>query len=144
MQDSNKKIGRPTKYDPAMCQMLIDGMSKGFSIEACAGKIGVSKETVYQWVKEHPEFSDAKKTGEALSRDFWESLGIDHILNKSYSSREGGESKSLNAAVWCFNMKNRFGWRDKQEVIQGQVESVKLAYNLDDEEENKEETKADL
>ena len=95
--------------------MLIDHMGNGFSYESFAGSIGVSKQTIYDWEKSNSEFLDAKEVGIEKSRIFWEKLGIDHIVNESESSKElGSSSKSLNASVWIFNMKNRFQWRDKQ------------------------------
>lgn len=84
-------------------------MSKGYSKEAVAGAIGISEDTLYTWIKKYPEFSESIKDGEARSRVFWEGLGIDYILG-------GPQDVKLNATVWIFNMKNRFGWRDLQEI----------------------------
>lgn len=113
------KVGRPTKYKEEYCQMLIDHMSEGLSFESFAGLIEVNVDTLHEWVKTHELFSDAKKIAFNKSLIFWERLGIDHILNISESESQGegyssSRSKSLNAAVWVFNMKNRFKWRDKQ------------------------------
>jgi len=107
--------GRPTKYKTEYCHLLIEHMANGLSYEAFAGLIGVSKHSLYEWEKVHEEFSDAKRIAVEKSRLFWEKLGVDHILNVSESFGEGqSKSKSLNASVWIFNMKNRFKWRDKQ------------------------------
>ena len=103
--------GRPTKYKKEYCDELIEHMSKGLSYEAFAGAIGVCKQTLYTWEKEHEDFVDAKRRAVEACRIFWEKLGIDHILNET--EYQGG-SKSLNASVWIFNMKNRFLWRDRQ------------------------------
>jgi len=95
--------------------MLIEHMEKGLSFEAFAGLVGVTKKTLYSWFEQNPDFLNAKEIGTARCRIFWEQLGIDHIVNKSDSEHGGGSSsRSLNASVWIFNMKNRFGWRDKQ------------------------------
>jgi predicted DNA-binding protein YlxM (UPF0122 family) len=108
-------VGRPSLYSDIYCDLLIEHMEKGLSFESFAGAIGVSKQTIYDWTKAHPEFLDAKEVGLEKSRIFWEKLGIKHILNESESIPNiGSNSKSLNASVWIFNMKNRFGWRDKQ------------------------------
>lgn len=112
-------FGRPTKYKKEYCDELIEFMGKGFSYEAFAGKIGVSDVTLYEWEKTHEDFFRAKKEAFQKSRLFWESLAIENIMNKSDSwtnGNGGGEStsRSLNATVWIFNMKNRFKWRDKQ------------------------------
>lgn len=112
-------FGRPTLYDAKYCQMLIDHMATGLSYEAFAGLIGVSKQTLYDWEKVNPDFLDAKGIGLERGRIFWETLGVKHIVN--ISSSEGGKGGSsttvaLNSTVWVFNMKNRFGWRDKQDI----------------------------
>jgi len=107
--------GRPTKYKHEYCSMLIEHMSNGLSYEAFAGVIGVCKFSLYEWEKNHEEFSDAKLIAFQKCQLFWEKLGVDHIINRSDSEHQGGSSsRSLNASVWIFNMKNRFKWRDKQ------------------------------
>ncbi len=108
-------VGRPTLYKPEYCELLIKHMSEGLSYEAFAGVVEVSKQSLYDWEKVNPEFLDAKEKAVEKSRIFWEKLGISHILNESESTHGvGSSSKSLNASVWIFNMKNRFKWRDKQ------------------------------
>jgi hypothetical protein len=111
--------GRPSKYDSKYDQMLIDHMAQGLSFESFAGLISVNKDTLSEWVKVHEAFSVAKKEGLDKNRLFWEKLAIDHILNKSDSEFQGSSSsRSLNATVWIFNMKNRFPqeWRDKRDI----------------------------
>lgn len=99
--------GRPTKYDPSMLDKIVPIMAKGYSQEVCAHELGITFETWSQWKKKgkNPEFSDAVKQGIAASRQFWENLGIDGATG----------SPEFNATAWIFNMKNRFGWRDKHE-----------------------------
>lgn len=104
------KKGVSTEYRPEYCQMLINEMANGISMEAFAGIISITKKTLYEWFKEYPEFAEAKEIGIEKSRLFWEKLGITNIISES----EKGFSRSINSAVWVFNMKNRFGWRDKQ------------------------------
>ena len=99
--------GRPTKYKKEFCQKLIKHMAEGLSFEAFAGEVGVSLDTIYNWAKEHPEFSEAKKTGTSKCRAFWEKMG---------RNGAGGKLKGFQGGTWIFNMKNRFSWVDKQEV----------------------------
>jgi hypothetical protein len=115
--------GRPTSYDPKFCEMLIEHMAKGYSFESFGSVTDTCKDTLYEWVKVHPEFSDAKKRATEKSRYWWESQGIDNILNKKQMTKDSEGNTvlvetSLNAAAWIFNMKNRFKeeWRDKQEI----------------------------
>lgn len=101
------KIGRPTIYDPAYCEQLIEHMAEGLSFESFAGAIGVSKQTLYDWLEANPAFLDAKKEGFEQSRLTWEKIG-----NNLAKTGTG------NAVAFIFNMKNRFreDWNDKQQI----------------------------
>ena len=80
-----------------------------------AAKCNVSVATLYNWEGQHPEFLEAKKRGEAQSFVHWEDLGLEMAEGKV----DG------NPTIWIFNMKNRFGWKDKQEIeqqVQGHTE----------------------
>lgn len=114
--------GRPTKYEERFCDLLIEHMDKGLSFEAFAGYLGVSKDTLFEWVKVHPEFSDSKKIGTEKARLWWESKATDYLLNCEKTTRDSDGNvetvkTSLNSTVWIFNMKNRFRdeWKDKSE-----------------------------
>lgn len=100
-------MGRPTKYHKKFCEQLVDHMKKGLSFESFAADCECHKETLYEWVNQHPEFSEAKKRGTAFSSKRWEEIGMAGMA---------GKIKGFNAAVWIFNMKNRFHWRDKREL----------------------------
>ncbi len=104
IEDTKKKVGRPSKYDPDICDSIPEMFSNGQSIEeVCRDNLHISKQTCYDWMKKYPEFSDAIKEGVGISEAWWHTLG-----------RAGAAGKaSINPAVWIFNMKNRFGWRDQ-------------------------------
>jgi DNA-binding XRE family transcriptional regulator len=80
------------------CQALVRWCKKGLSYESFASACNVSEQTLYDWEKAHPEFLEAKKIGYPHCRAFWERAGI---------------AGKIPAGTWIFNMKNRFGWRDK-------------------------------
>lgn len=108
--------GHPPQYKPEYCQMLIDHMSEGLSFESFAAKIDKCKQTIYVWTKKHSDFAEAKEIAFAKCQLFWESQGIDGLYSTTEMDEDGKpvKSKSINATVWIFNMKNRFKWRDKQ------------------------------
>jgi hypothetical protein len=109
-------IGRPSDYDRIYCEMLIKHMEDGFSFEAFGKVAKCSKQTLYDWCKAHPEFLDAKKIGETASQYHWEEKGIKGLYNETIKDGEGMTvTRSINASLWIFNMKNRFGWRDKKD-----------------------------
>ena len=108
--------GRPSKYKPEYCQMLIDHMSKGFSFESFAGIVDVNRDTLFEWATAHDEFNEAKHLAFARNLIFWENVGIEGLYNQTDVDESGKTKsvKSLNATVWIFNMKNRHKWRDRQ------------------------------
>lgn len=112
--ENKRSAGQPTKYNDEYPEMLIRHMEEGLSVESFAGIIRVHKSTIYDWFEEHEEFNDAREIGSNLSRLYWEKIGRDNVLNFSERDNSGNSSsRSLNAATWIFNMKNRFGWREK-------------------------------
>lgn len=100
--------GRPTKYKKEFCQMLIDHMCLGLSYETFGAVINVSREVLYVWEKKHEEFLHAKRLAFDRCQLFWEKQGVRGLWAAPYEA-------NLNYGVWAFNMKNRFGWRDKVE-----------------------------
>ena len=93
--------GQPTAYRPEYCELLKIHMAEGLSFESFAADCDVSYDTLYEWERVHPEFSEAKKIGEPKNYKFWTKLG-----------RDGSQGKieGFNASAWIFTMKNRFNW----------------------------------
>ena len=98
--------GRPTKYTDNLGDQLIDWMAQGYSLTAAAGKIGVSRQTVYAWAEEKPEFSHALNTARAAAAAWWED-----------QARITATTGDGNASVVIFALKNRVAdeWREKVE-----------------------------
>lgn len=122
--EKKNKGGRPSKYRPEFCQLLIDFMSgKGEDVvkpivvdkeivqhklgelpnffEDFAVKIGVHVGTLEEWRKEHPAFYEAYK----IAKDIQLSRMV-----------KGSISGTYNSSASIFALKNIAGWRDKQEV----------------------------
>jgi hypothetical protein len=102
-----RKVGRPSKYDPSFCDLVIELGAQGKSKAQLAASIGVSRETVDLWAKVHPEFSDSLKWAKDLALAWWEDLGQMNICRVGF-----------NATGFIFQMKNRFkdDYKDRHEV----------------------------
>jgi hypothetical protein len=120
--EEKDKGGRPTKYDPKYCKLIIkyfdlepytikrvEAFGKKFDKKVpsdlpllCgfAAKIDVDRDTLKEWAKVHPEFSAAYKKAKELQ----EKLLVVNTMNGSY-----------NPAFAIFAAKNILGWRDKVE-----------------------------
>jgi hypothetical protein len=105
-----RSVGRPSKYDPAYCQRVIElATSEGLSWGACAGEIGVSRQTLTAWADAHPEFLDAKRISEARSQLFWE-----RKLSKLADKGSAGPGAST-AIIFALKNRARDDWRDMVE-----------------------------
>ena len=104
--------GRPKKtladlpggWAEATLELAAEG---GSDVEIRAQALGgISDDLWYRFIAEEPEFSRTIKKAHTLSKAWWMKLG-----------RAGAAGKiNINAASWIFNMKNRFGWRDRKSL----------------------------
>lgn len=98
--------GRPTLYDPAHCEVVVETMREGKSLMSVAARLGVGRSTLTLWMKEHPEFMRAVEEGKALCAQRWEEIALTNAMT--------GQG---NATLTVFGLKNmaRDEWRDKHE-----------------------------
>ncbi len=84
-------------------------MASGLSFDSFGASIGVAKDRVYEWAHKHPEFADAKKLSLELNLLWWERQSQQGL----WTEKDG---PNFNTTLWIFNMKNRHGWRDRQDI----------------------------
>lgn len=89
--------GRPSKYSPAYVEEVVDFCEQGYSLTAFAGHIGVDRDSISEWCKQHPEFSVACNRAKAKRAAWWESRGRDIAQNGG----PGGQ-----ATMVIFGLKN--------------------------------------
>jgi hypothetical protein len=107
-------MGRPTKYHKKYSKLVLDMMSKGDSVIACCAEIGIAKDTFYNWVKEHSDFSDAYNRGMVLAERWWENIGKNGVLGLEITDMNGTTGR-VHPGMYAFFMKNRFKWTDRVE-----------------------------
>ena len=95
------------EYKPEYDALLVEHLTLGLSFESFAAKADVNRATLYAWADRHPSFMDAKERGIMKSLLHWESMGMEGAV---------GKIPGFSVPTWIFTMKNRFGYRDRQEV----------------------------
>ncbi len=110
MSDKNK-VGRPrTKVEdlPEDWEeiMLECGRTGGSEVEMRVA-LGIGESAFYTLCEDSTQFQRTRKKAKDLCQVWWEKRG-----------REMAVGEDGNPTVWIFNMKNRFSWRDKQDIEQ--------------------------
>ena len=108
-EQTKNPIGRPTKYKPEYCEQVVIAGKEGYSLTAFAGLIGVSRDTINEWMNTIPEFSVAAKEHKAVRAMWWETQ-----LRKTGS--EGGGNGQVTACIFALKNVDPDEWRDRQEV----------------------------
>lgn len=92
----------PKAYDPRFCTAVIEVMGEGHSLTAFAGAIGVSRETVLDWVRAHRDFAEAVQVARAA---------------RAYRLEQTLLSGANNTGA-VFALKNACPeeWRDRREI----------------------------
>lgn len=117
-------VGRPTDYDPAYCEAVIEYGRAGKSRAWIASELCVVRQTLHNWEDAHPEFLDAMMRAKDLAQRWWEDAGQDGLADPKF-----------NASVYGKSMAARFpeDWREKAEVShKGGVTFIPMQAHDDD------------
>ncbi len=101
--------GRPSAYDAAYCDEVIDLGKQGKSKAQMAAAFDVSRQTIDNWAAAHEEFLEALSRAEAHAQAYWEDKGETNIAVPGF-----------NAAIWKKTMEARFrdDYTERREVNQ--------------------------
>jgi len=141
------KVGRPSSYDPKLHPKLAFWLAQaGLTDEQIAEEIAIHTDTLYQWRKVHPEFSEALKGGKATPDGEVEAALLRRA--KGFKYTEGGKEKvALPDTTACiFWLKNRRPgeWRDKREHdVTGNIKGPLFVMMGDDADEDDGEAASD-
>ena len=127
---SKKKEGRPSKYKPEFTKQAYKLCLLGATDKGLANFFEVSEDTIHEWKKVHPEFSESLKEGKeeadaiVASSLFHRATGYSHkdvdikiykgkIITTQLTKHYPPDS---TAAIFWLKNRNPKQWRDKQEV----------------------------
>lgn len=94
-------VGRPSKYDPAFCERVIQLGKLGKSVEQIACELDVGTKTIYNWRDEHPEFLRALDMAREFEQNWWETIAQTYMIEEK-------DAAKLNASIWSRSMAARF------------------------------------
>lgn len=78
--------GRPTKYEPWMCERVIECGKQGMYIYEIAAELGVCRDTIHDWSHTNKDFAMALKLSKDQSFKNWARIGRDNMHNKDFNS----------------------------------------------------------
>jgi len=140
--------GRPTKLSPAMIEKYVELASQGATEQEIADKLGVCRDTIYQWARDSETFSYARKEARDSANDHVEAAlfkmatGLKHRVVKPMEVKDGDgvshielveyeERLPPNPTSMIFWLKNRRPdrWRDKQELEVDSTVEIKHSFD---------------
>jgi hypothetical protein len=120
---AKRQVGRPrTTLDDLPDrweQIICDAAQNGASAVELRCLLGVSKDAWNTLKEDSEEFSTTVNKAHDLCQVWWERAGRKMAVGETHG----------NATTWIFNMKNRFGWGDRQQI---DVNQIRFSNNLDE------------
>lgn len=115
------KVGPPYKYTRKEIKEIVvpkylELSKQGYPEAGIAGKLGISKETLYEWFDKYPELSDARREGASIKQAFYHELGMNATM---------GKIKGFNSTTYIWLTKNCAGWRDTDRLQTQEVTVTK-------------------
>lgn len=102
-ENSEKKrpVGRPTKYDPALCEKVIELGKLGKSRAQIASELDIGWRNLQNWEGAHEEFRAALEESRIHAMAHWETLAQTYAI-------EMPQAPKLNAGLYKISMAARF------------------------------------
>lgn len=102
-----KAMGRPSKYKPEYCEVVIKLGKEGKSLVQMAAHFDISRQTIDNWAENNPDFLEALLRAKVHAQNWWEDAGMKGMVGDKF-----------NAAVWKKSMEARFreDYTERKEV----------------------------
>lgn len=119
--------------------MLIEHMSQGFDYYTFSHVVDVNQDTLYEWEKHFPIYSEAKKKAFAARSYFVQALNIKCATGQVIVDKKTGEVSTPNPIGVIWLSRNAIGWRNEPKNIElEEKKPITLKYRI---EELKDDTK---
>lgn len=110
-QEEKRPVGRPSRYDPAYCEQVIQLGGKGKSVEQIGAILGIGTRTLFTWRDQNEEFRHALELAKELEQAWWEDMAQSYMVEEK-------ESAKLNTGLWSRSMAARFPKKYRESVKQ--------------------------
>lgn len=113
--------GRPTKYKPEFCDLVIEIGAEGGWMCEMAEACDVHRTALRHWIKEHPEFAEAMERAKQKAQAWFERTG-----------RLGLTADRFNHSLWAKQMSARHPteYSEKQRLEHTGAEGAPLGLNV--------------
>ena len=101
MTETKRPVGRPSLYDPAYCEQVIELGKLGKSTESIGAILGVGTATIYRWRDDFPDFREALEIAKDFELHWWEEQAAAYMV-------ETKDGPKLNSSIWSRSMAARF------------------------------------
>jgi hypothetical protein len=118
-----KKRGAKTKFSLELCGKFAAARASGESFGQACAKIGVHRDTAYEWRKKHKSFAEADKKAREACQIWWE---------ETMRGLARGKKGNVTAAI--FMMKNMFpdDYRDRRDIKMNAEQNISVELDATD------------
>jgi hypothetical protein len=97
--------GRPTDYQPALGNEILELMATGLSLAAAAAELGIHRQRVYEWMERYPDFADTVKLAQAK-----------RLLYLERRLLTAADGPTVTSTIFALKNASPEDWRDRREV----------------------------
>lgn len=117
------EVGRPSTYDPAYCERVVQLGKEGKSKTEIASALETCRASLDRWAEEHEEFRTAITRAKVEEQAWWEKVG-----------REALYADKFQPAVWKKSMEARFrdDYTERRELGGTDGGPIKVMISQDD------------
>lgn len=94
-------MGRPSDYDPAYCDQIIELGKQGKSLAQMASILDTSYTSMLRWKEEHESFRYALEDAQHFAQAWWEDQAQSYLVEEK-------DCAKLNTGLWSRSMAARF------------------------------------